>query len=68
MEHNKGLNQSTKHLLPWELVFYEAYKEEADARRRETYLKTTQGRLALRRMLRDYMKNTADLGQQKVYY
>ena len=39
LEHNKGLNLSTKHRGPFELVYYEAYKSEEDARIREHNLK-----------------------------
>ena len=38
-EHNKGLNRSTKYRIPFELVYYEAYKSEKDARDREHNLK-----------------------------
>ena len=31
-EHNKGLNRSTKHRTPFELIYYEAYNSEHDAR------------------------------------
>jgi putative endonuclease len=37
--HNKGKNKSTKHRAPFELIYYEAYKNETDARRREQELK-----------------------------
>lgn len=53
-EHNAGQNTSTKAYMPWSLIFYEAYVKNSDAMRREKYLKTTQGRLALKRMLRDH--------------
>lgn len=53
-EHNSGQNVSTKAYLPWEVIFYEAYIKQSDATRRERYLKTTQGKQALKRMLRDY--------------
>lgn len=39
IEHNKGLVQSTKLRRPFELVYYEAYKSEYDARKREQNLK-----------------------------
>ena len=39
VEHNKGLNFSTKLRTPLELVYYEAYKSEEDAREREHNLK-----------------------------
>ena len=38
-EHNDGKNFSTAPRLPFELVYYEAYTAEADARRREKSLK-----------------------------
>ena len=38
-EHNQGLNKSTKHRIPFILVYYEAYFSEKDARSRERKLK-----------------------------
>ncbi|MFA6397445.1 MAG: GIY-YIG nuclease family protein [Candidatus Paceibacterota bacterium] len=38
-EHNNGLNRSTKARLPFEIRYYEAYKSEYDARKREYSLK-----------------------------
>jgi len=38
-EHNAGLVFSTKSRVPFEIVYYEAYKSEKDARRREKNLK-----------------------------
>ena len=38
-EHNNGLVFSTKSRRPFELVYYEAYKSEKDARSREKNLK-----------------------------
>lgn len=67
-EHNAGLNRSTKAYTPWELIYYEAHRDEADARRREKYLKTTAGGRALRNMLREQFSGQSDLIQQKVYY
>jgi len=39
VEHQKGLVASTKPRRPFELVYYEAYKVESDARLREASLK-----------------------------
>jgi predicted GIY-YIG superfamily endonuclease len=36
-----------------ELIHYEAYKDQSDARRRELYLKTTQGKRIFKIMLRN---------------
>lgn len=38
-EHNAGLSTSTKSFIPWELIYYESYKSEKDAREREKKLK-----------------------------
>ncbi len=42
-EHNQGLNKSTKPFKPWTLIYYEACLNKEDAKRRENYLKTSQG-------------------------
>lgn len=54
MEHNRGLNFSTKSYIPWELIHYEAYLDKEDAERREKYLKSSQGARLLKRMLKEY--------------
>ena len=54
-EHNAGLNFSTKPHLPLELILYEAYRHREDAKRREKYLKTSQGARLLKRMLKEYL-------------
>jgi len=38
-EHNDGENKSTKHRVPFELIYYEAYKSKSDAKYREKNLK-----------------------------
>jgi putative endonuclease len=67
-EHNKGLNFSTKPYIQWMLIYYEAHTCEADAIRREKYLKITAGHQALRRMLRERLADLRNLNPQKVYY
>jgi putative endonuclease len=54
-EHNLGLNFSTKPHRPWKVIYYEACCEQGDAKRREGYLKTTQGRGMLKRRLKEYL-------------
>ncbi len=54
--HKNGQVKSTKAYKPFELVFYEAYKVMADAKRREKYLKTDKGKSTLRMMLRESLK------------
>jgi len=53
-EHNSGKNFSTKPYMPWQLIHYEAYLNEEDVKRREKYLKTSQGSRLLKRMLKEY--------------
>ena len=43
-EHKKGLSFSTKFRLPFRLIYFEGCLNGEDAKRREDYLKTTQGR------------------------
>lgn len=53
-EHNKGLSPSTKRYRPWKLIYYEACLDGDDSKRREGYLKTTQGRRLLNRRLKEF--------------
>ena len=57
VEHNLGKNFSTKSKKPWILIFYEAYLNEKDAKRREKYLKTSQGARLIKRMIKEYLYN-----------
>ena len=50
-EHQRGLVQSTKSRGPWELIYYEACLNKADAIKREKQLKTGFGRAYLKRRL-----------------
>ena len=56
-EHNQGLNFSTKKYIPWELIYYEACLSEDDAKRREKYFKTSQGRRMFRKRIICYIKS-----------
>lgn len=51
-EHNSGNVQSTKNRKPLKLIYYEAYKEKAQALRREKFLKITKGKLQLKKTAR----------------
>ena len=55
-EHNSGSEFSTKPYLPFDLIHYEAYKNEKDAKRREVYFKTTKGKTTLKLMLREFFE------------
>ena len=56
-EHNKGLNTSTKLRAPFKLIYFEGCVKEKDAKRRERYLKTTQGRKFLGLRIREYNRS-----------
>lgn len=52
IEHTTGMNTSTKPRRPLDLVYYEAYSSQADAKQREKNLKHSAGaRTALKRRL-----------------
>lgn len=58
MEHNNGLVNSTKLRKPFELVYYEAYKSEKDARKREQNLKLRANALnQLKRRIKESLKD-----------
>jgi len=56
-EHNTGKNKSTKPYIPWKCIYCEYSVNEEDARRREKYFKTSQGRRFLRRRIKEYLYN-----------
>ncbi len=43
-EHNSGTVSFTKNLIPWKLVYYEAFSSKEDATREEKFLKSGKGR------------------------
>ncbi len=67
-EHNAGLSFATKPYKPWSMLYFEAHTSKEDALRREKYLKTSQGKQALRRMLCVRLTEMQNLNHQKVYY
>jgi putative endonuclease len=52
-EHHAGKVKSTQHRQSVRLIHYEAYALESDARRREKFLKTTEGKRLLKQQIRD---------------
>ncbi len=51
MEHNSGKHKYTSQYLPWEIAYYEKYESFSEARAREIYFKSGEGREFLHRML-----------------
>jgi len=54
-EHNNGLSQATKPFRPYELIFYEAFRNKIDAKNREEYLKSGYGRKSIKTMLDKFL-------------
>jgi putative endonuclease len=54
-EHNLGISVSTKHYAPWTLIYYEACRNQEDAKRREKYLKSSEGGRLIRIRLKEYL-------------
>ena len=61
-QHQTGKVISTKDKRPVSLIHYEVYLKETDARRREKFLKTTEGKRLLRMQIRDLL-NSIDVGK-----
>ena len=47
-------------VCPWKLIYYEACLNEKDAKRRERYLKTSQGSRLLKARLKEYFYQQKD--------
>ena len=58
-EHKNKKVKSTKNLIPLKLVLCEIYHLDSDARRREKFLKTTEGKRLLKKQIRDSLLKNA---------
>ena len=56
-KHIKGFVKATKHRQPLKLIYYEAYKKEIDAKRREKYLKGGNGKTSLKVQLKSILED-----------
>jgi len=56
-KHNRGNSRSSRPYRPWKLIYYEACLNKDDAKRREGYFKTSEGRRLLKRRLKEYCYN-----------
>jgi len=54
-QHNNGKVKSTAKRRPLKLIHYEVYSKKSDARRREKYLKTTEGKRFLKQQIKDLL-------------
>ena len=46
-EHNSGKSSFTKGGVPWQVIYTESFQTISEARKREKYLKSGQGRIYL---------------------
>ncbi len=53
-QHQKGQVTSTKHRLPFKLIYFEACLSQKDALTREKYLKTYYGKMHIAKRLKSY--------------
>jgi len=56
-KHRAGKVLATKNRLPVDVIYYEAYINERDARERERYLKTGWGRNYVHKILKNTLQN-----------
>jgi putative endonuclease len=49
--HNAGDSKSTRHGVPWSLIYAEEFSNRADAMRKERYFKTGKGREELEQLI-----------------
>ncbi len=63
-EHNDGLNKSTKHRRPFELIYFEGSPNKYDAIHREKYLKSSYGKRYIKNRLKNFIEygNTCNSG------
>ena len=53
-EHNAGRVSSTKHRIPFKLIYFEGCMNKTDTLQREKYLKTHYGRMFIGNRLKSY--------------
>lgn len=63
--HNRGNVKSTRHGVPWELVYAEEFDTRSDAMNRERYFKTGKGRKELEVLLqsKDHVSLVAEVNR-----
>ena len=57
LSHNEGKNRSTKHGMPWKIIYCEVSLNQQDARAREKYLKSGMGRRYLKNRLKFFFNH-----------
>ena len=62
-QHNKGKVIATKNGKPWELLYYQVFKNKTDARREELFLKTGKGRERIKYLLKESLNKNKERWQ-----
>ena len=65
-QHNAKRSFATKSRAPLRLIYVEACKDEQDAKRRENYLKTSQGGRFLKLRLKNFIKGQSESAQNYI--
>jgi putative endonuclease len=60
--HNSGKSSATKPYIPYQLIFYEAFPNEKDAKNREKYLKSGYGLRTIKKMMKNYLDDIKNVG------
>ena len=55
-EHNSGGVPYTRSLIPWKLLYYEAFSNKEDATREEKFLKSGKGRERIQWLLKSVLE------------
>jgi len=56
-EHNSGKNVSTKYKIPFELIYFEGYRNKMDTLGREKFLKSGSGRRYIDKQLKNFLSS-----------
>ncbi len=57
LQHNSGKSKSTKHYVPWKLLYFEVVNTREEARSREIFLKSGVGK----EFLKDFRNNIINI-------
>ncbi len=53
---NAGESQATKPFIPYKLIFYDAFLNRIDAKKREEYLKSGYGSKTIKKLLKTFLQ------------
>jgi len=59
-EHNSGICKSTKHYIPFQVIYYEEFQTRSESMKREKELKSHKGRDFIRALLNGGVRQLPD--------